>query len=87
MVNGTIRWAIVSLDAGTTSTYDKTKLSPKFDKVLENIARYSEAGSKGGGNCSVKYIFHKDNLGDDDITGFCYSMLALASRSLAYFRF
>ena len=77
LVNGTIRWAIVSLDAGTTSTYDKTKLSPKFDKVLENIARYSEAGSKGGGNCSVKYIFHKDNLGDDDITGFCYSMLAL----------
>lgn len=77
IANGTIRWAVVSLDAGTKTTYDKTKLSPKFDKVLENIARYSEAGSRGGGNCSVKYIFHKDNLGDDDIIGFCYLMLAL----------
>ena len=33
--------------------------------------------SRGGGNCSVKYIFTKDNSGDDDIFGFCYSMLAL----------
>ena len=77
ILNGTIRWAIVSLDAGTKTTYQKTKLSPKFGDVLENIARYSEAGSRGGGNCSVKYIFTKDNSGDDDIFGFCYSMLAL----------
>ena len=53
------------------------KLSPKFDVVLENIARYSEAGSKGGGNCAVKYIFHEDNSNDDDMLGFCYAMLAL----------
>ncbi len=77
LVNGTVRWAIVSLDAGTPSTYKKMKLSPKFNHVLENIARYSEAGSKGGGNCSVKYIFHEDNSNDDDVSGFCYSMLAL----------
>ena len=75
--NGAIRWAIVSLDAGTKTTYQKTKLSPKFDQVLENIARYSQAGSRGGGNCSVKYIFTKDNAGDDDVLGFCYAMLAL----------
>ena len=37
LVNGTIRWVIVSLDAGTKSTYNKMKLSPKFDKVLENM--------------------------------------------------
>ena len=77
IMNGTVRWAIVSLDAGTKTTYQKTKLSPKFGDVLENIARYSEAGSLGGGNCSVKYIFTKDNVGDDDIFGFCYAMLAL----------
>ena len=77
LVNGTVRWAIVSLDAGTKATYKKMKRSPKFDQVLENIARYSEAGSKGGGNCSVKYIFHEDNSNDEDVIGFCYAMLAL----------
>lgn len=77
LVNGTVRWAIVSLDAGTKNTYKKMKRSPKFDQVLENIARYSDAGSKGGGNCSVKYIFHEDNSNDEDINGFCYAMLAL----------
>ena len=77
LINGAVRWAIVSLDAGTKSTYKKMKLSPKFDVVLENIARYSEAGSKGGGNCAVKYIFHEDNSNDDDLLGFCYAMLAL----------
>ena len=77
LIDGAVRWAIVSLDAGTKSTYRKMKLSPKFDVVLENIARYSEAGSKGGGNCAVKYIFHEDNSNDDDILGFCYAMLAL----------
>ena len=59
------------------SQHKKMKLSPKFDVVLENIARYSEAGSKGGGNCAVKYIFHEDNSNDDDMLGFCYAMLAL----------
>ena len=77
LVNGTVRWAIVSLDAGTKATYKKMKRSPKFDQVLENIARYSEAGSTGGGNCSVKYIFHEDNSNDEDVIGFCYAMLAL----------
>jgi hypothetical protein len=77
LLDGTVRWAIISLDAGTKSTYKKMKLSPKFHVVLDNIARYSEAGSKGGGNCAVKYIFHEDNSNDDDILGFCYSMLAL----------
>ena len=77
LINGTVRWAIVSLDAGTKATYKKMKKSPKFNQVLENIARYSEAGNLGGGNCSVKYIFHEDNSNDEDINGFAYAMLAL----------
>lgn len=77
LINGTVRWCIVSLDAGTKSTYNKMKKSTKFNQVLENIARYSEAGNMGGGGCSVKYIFHEDNCGDDDINGFSYAMLAL----------
>ena len=77
LLSGAIRWAVVSLDAGTKSTYEKTKLSPKYEKVLENIARYSEAGNAGNGGCAVKYIFHKDNISDDDVIGFSYAMLAL----------
>ncbi len=53
------------------------KLSPKCNKVLENIARYSDASSKGDENCAVKCIFHEDTNNDDDVLGFRYSMLAL----------
>lgn len=74
---GSIRWVIVSLDAGTKSTYHKTKRSPKFEKVLENISRYSAAGNSDGGQCAVKYIFHRDNCSDDDIQGFVFAMLAI----------
>lgn len=75
--NGSIRWVIVSLDAGTKSTYHKTKRSPKFEKVVENISRYSAAGNSDGGQCAVKYIFHRDNCSDDDIQGFVFAMLAV----------
>ena len=75
--NGTIRWACISLDAGAPTTYDRIKKSKRYFDVLENIARYSEAGSRGGGQVSVKYIFCQDNCGDDDIAGFSYAMLAL----------
>jgi len=77
LVDGTIRWACISLDAGTSTTYEKTKKSSKFHHVLENIGRYAEAGSQGGGNVSVKYIFTEQNLGDDDLFGFVFAMLAL----------
>jgi len=74
---GTIRWVCASLDAGTPSTYDKLKKSRRFNDVLETISRYADAGSRGGGQLSVKYIFSDDNCGDDDITGFSYAMLAI----------
>ena len=82
LMNGTVRWACVSLDAGTSSTYDRTKKSTKFHQVLENIARYSHAGSQGGGAVSVKYIFTEDNLGDDDNLGFVYAMMALRPQEI-----
>ena len=77
LVNGTIRWACVSLDAGTPSTYEVLKKSKRFEDTLETIARYSQAGSQGGGQVAVKYIFADGNCGDDDVSGFVYAMLAL----------
>jgi nitrogen regulatory protein PII len=74
--NGGIRWCVVSLDAGTSHTYNKTKKSTKYETVLENIVRYSQAGRFGNGAVSVKYIFTKNNSGDDDILGFVYAMIA-----------
>ncbi len=77
LANGTIRWACVSLDAGTPSTYEALKKSKRFEDPLETIARYSQAGSQGRGQVAVKYIFADGNCGDDDVSGFAYAMLAL----------
>jgi len=74
--NGTIRWCIVSLDAGTSETYNRTKKSTKYINVIENIAKYSVAGRGGGGQVAVKYIFTENNITDDDIYGFVYTMIA-----------
>ncbi len=79
---GTIRWVIISLDAGTPSTYHKIKKSRRFADVVENITRYSQAGSKGGGRVAVKYIFCRDNCGEDDICGFTYAMLAIRPQEI-----
>lgn len=77
MLDGTISWLIVSLDAGTPSTYKKLKKSDKFLKVVENLTRYASAGSQGKGMLAVKYIFSDGNCGEDDISGFVYLMLAI----------
>lgn len=82
LAKGTIRWVCASLDAGTPSSYDKIKKSKRFNDVLENITRYSHAGNLGGGQVSVKYIFSQDNCGDDDISGFCYAMLAIRPQEI-----
>ena len=74
--NGTIRWCIVSLDAGTSETYDRTKKSTKYINVIENIAKYSVAGRGVGGQVAVKYIFTENNITDDDVYGFVYTMIA-----------
>jgi len=74
--NGTVRWCIVSLDAGTSLTYNKTKKSTKYINVIENIIKYSVAGRADGGQVAVKYIFTENNLTDDDIYGFVYTMIA-----------
>ncbi len=82
LVNGSIRWICTSLDAGTPSTYLATKERDVFDDVIENLTRYADAGSKGGGELAVKYIFTEDNSSDDDVTGFVYAMLAIRPQQI-----
>jgi uncharacterized Fe-S cluster-containing radical SAM superfamily protein len=77
LANGAVRWACISLDAGTPSTYERLKKSNRFPDVMDNIARYVEAGAKGGGQVAVKYIFSDGNCGNDDVFGFSYAMLAV----------
>jgi molybdenum cofactor biosynthesis enzyme MoaA len=56
---------LVSPDSGTRETYQKIKGFDFFDKQWENIKKYSQLGF-----VEVKYNVTKDNLRDEDVTGF-----------------
>ena len=77
LADGSISWLITSLDAGTPSTFRKTKGRDHFQAVLDNLTRYAQAGSQGGGMLAVKYVFCDSNCGEDDLAGFTYAMLAI----------
>jgi hypothetical protein len=77
LVDGSISWLCVSLDCGTPSTYESTKLRNYFPRVMDSLFKYVEASKKGLGHVSVKYIFTEHNCGDDDLYGFTYAMQAL----------
>ena len=77
LVDGSIYWATISLDAGTPSTFKALRGRDRYLQVLENLSRYAVGGSKGNGMLSVKYIFCDSNCSEDDIAGFAYAMLAL----------
>jgi organic radical activating enzyme len=74
--DGTITWLIISVDAGTSETYIKTKKSNSYLNVIKNIFKYREAEFNGVGKIAVKYIFTSDTLEDKDIEGFVFAMLA-----------
>ena len=80
--NGTIDWAVISLDCGTPSTYKRMKKADAYGKVLESITKYAHAGAKGKGRLAVKYIFTESNCSDDDIFGFAYSILAVRPQKI-----
>jgi organic radical activating enzyme len=80
--DGTITWLIISVDAGTPSTYLKTKRADKFDQVISNLAKYREAEQANSGKVAAKYIFTENNLGTDDISGFVYAMLAVGINNI-----
>jgi len=77
LLDGSIYFVVTSLDAGTPSTFRSLRGGDRYLEVLENLSRYALAGSKGKGMLAVKYIFCDSNCGDDDISGFSYTMLAL----------
>jgi hypothetical protein len=80
--DGVIQWLVVSIDAGTPSTYEKTKRVDAYSKVLENSSKYAAMGGGKGGSFAVKYIFTQDNCSDDDVYGFVYAMLAIQPQKI-----
>jgi len=79
---GTIQWLVISVDAGTASTYNNTKRADVFPKVLENITKYASCGGGAGGSLAIKYIFTEYNCSDDDVYGFVYAMLAIQPQKI-----
>lgn len=77
LASGAIQWVCTSVDAGTPATYEHMKKRDGYAQVLENLARYAEAGRQGGGRLAMKYIFSADNCGDEDIEGFVEAVLAI----------
>ena len=74
--DGTVTWLIVSVDAGTSETFARTKLRDNYDEVIDNIAKYNEhCQAPEAGRVAVKYIFTRNNCAAEDITGFVSDML------------
>ena len=69
-----IEFTIVSLDAGTPETFKALKGRDHYQDVVDNLAKYVEAGAKKYGKVCVKYIFHDKNCSDADIDGFVAAM-------------
>ena len=80
--DGVIQWLVVSVDAGTASTYERTKRVDAYSKVLESLSKYASLGAGNGGALAVKYIFTDDNCSDDDVYGFVYAMLAIQPQKI-----
>ena len=74
LANECIRWVCTSLDCGTQSSFLRIKQRDYFHQVVGNLKKYAEAGSQGGGNLAVKYIFCDGNCGDEDVVGFVEAM-------------
>ncbi|WP_270564197.1 radical SAM protein [Clostridium beijerinckii] len=66
MIKKTSSSILISLDSGTRETYKRIKGVDLFDKVCENIKKYSS----DGGNVILKYIIMEDNLNKADLDGF-----------------
>lgn len=63
-----------SVDTGLVSTYGKLRGANVFPKVLENLMRYRNSGTK---NMWLKYVVCEENRTEDDMYSFLMTMLAL----------
>lgn len=80
--NGTLGWVCTSLDAGTPSTFLRTKGRNHFQDVVENVSRYASAARHGTGNVALKYIFTEENCGEDDLIGFVNAAVAIRPQAI-----
>ena len=63
-----------SLDTGIKSKYAQIKNSDTYDKVLENLMKYRNSGTK---RLWLKYVINDYNKTEDDMWSFIMTMLAL----------
>jgi len=82
LLDGSIYFVVTSLDAGTPATFRSLRGRDCYLQVLENLCRYAAAGSKEKGMLAVKYIFCDSNCGEDDVSGFAYTMLAIRPQQI-----
>lgn len=63
-----------SLDTGLKSTYAKLRGADLFDRVIDNLTKYRNSGTKG---LWLKYVVTEHNRTEDDLWSFLSAMLAL----------
>jgi hypothetical protein len=63
-----------SLDTGMVSTYKKLRDSDAFPRVIANLIRYRNSGTR---RLWLKYVITDVNRTEDDLWGFVLAMLAL----------
>lgn len=67
-----LAYLVISLDSGTPETFERIKGRNWFERVTDNIRKYSNNGTQGSHIC-LKYIF-LDGVNDNikDVDGFVY---------------
>ncbi len=73
---GAVTWLIISVDAGTASTWLKTKKSNTYIQCIRNLAAYRKVCDPNVTKVAAKYIFTDRTMEDDDIYGFVYAVKA-----------
>lgn len=63
-----------SVDTGIASTYKRLRNSNSFTKVITNLLRYRNSGTR---NLWLKYVVCEENRTEDDMWSFLITMLAL----------
>ena len=68
-----------SVDTGLISTYRNLRGANVFPKVIENLIKYRNSGTK---NMWLKYVITEDNRTEDDMWSFLMVMLAIRPNSI-----
>jgi sulfatase maturation enzyme AslB (radical SAM superfamily) len=77
IARGTIIRTNISIDAGNASTYRLIHGTDSFERVIENVSKYSHAAEKSGAAVQAKYIFTEQNSDPENVVGFVHAMAAV----------